>query len=299
MRFLLGCEVSPSSPFGLPDGDVLVLPAPGGQFIGPSVHSRAGVVFSRGTLPVYRQVESRLETQSTVDGTRLRFVDNALEVHFEASDRSSALDVGLDIVDRFLQRLALEHGRRFSARPLFLEDGLQSLLSLPIALFRGTVTVFDLEVLKGQIESAATTLEVHDEVLQKALDYYEHALFLSAAAPEPDGMKASHRTASHLLAAAFLFLWKALSVIVGDPNVDNDYQSRYRRLGLDYAFFAGTIEKIRRLRNAEDVAHYRVDNEGIVTLKEQFGASRVAVRTVIKAYIAMQSKPQGTIASDT
>jgi len=292
MRFLLGCEVSPSSSFGLPDGDVLVLPTPGGRLIGPSVHSRAGVTFSRGTLPEYRRLESRLETDSTVGVTRLRFVDNALELQFEALNQSSALEVGLATVDTFLQRLTLEHGRRFSARPLFLEDEHQNLVPLPFALFRGTVTVFDLRELKGQIESAAANLEAHDEVLQKALDYYEHALFLSSAAPEPDGLTQSHRTASHLLAAAFLFLWKALSVIVGDPSVDSDYQSRYRRLGLDYAFFAGPIEDIRRLRNAEDVAHYRVDNMGIAAIKEQFNAAKVTVRTVVKAYIAQLPRAQ-------
>jgi hypothetical protein len=289
MRFLLGCEVSPSSPFGLPDGDVLVLPAPGGSFIGPSVHSRAGVIFSRGTLSVYRRLESRLQVEIEISEGRLRFVDNALELHFSAADRTSALDTGLRMVDQFLQGLAVEHGRRFSARPLFLEDESQHLVTLPMVLFKNTVTIFDIDALKSQIESAAMNLQVHDEVLQKALGYYEHALFLSSAAPEPDGLPSSHRTASHLMAAAFLFLWKALSVIVGDPNIDNDYQSRYRRLGLDYAFFAGTIEEIRRLRNDEDVAHYRVDNHGIDAIRKQFGASKEAVRTVIRAYVSTQT----------
>lgn len=287
MRFLLACEVTPSSPFGLPDGDVLVLPAPGGKFVGPSVHSRAGVRFSHGTLPEYRTVESKISTATTVNEARLRFVDNGLELQFEAPDRATALETGLGIVDRFLQRLALEHGRRFSARPLFLEDETQALVPLPVTVFSGTVTVFNLPELKTQIETAATNLDVHDDRLQKALDYYEHALFLSSTAPQADGSAQSHRTASHLLAAAFLFLWKALSVVVGDPSIDKkDYQSRYRTLGLDHKFFVETIEDIRRRRNDDDVAHYRLDDEGIEAVRRQFDSAKLAVREVIKAHLA-------------
>jgi hypothetical protein len=286
MRFLLACEITPPSPFGLPDGDVLVFPAPGGQFVGPTVHSRAGVKFSHGTLPVYRSLESKLHTVSSPGDVRLTFSDNGLEVQFEAGDRSTALDAGLAIVDQFLQRLALEHGRHFKARPLFLEDEQQNLVPLPITLFGGTVTVFDLKELRGQIETAAVHLFVEDERLRKALDYYEHALFLSSSAPDPDGFSPSNRTAGHLLAAAFLFLWKALSVVVGDPSIDNDYQSRYRDLGLDHKFFADTIEGIRRRRNDDDVAHYRLDDEGLEAVKQEFNVAKVAVRDVIKAYLA-------------
>ena len=210
----------------------------------------------------------------------------------QRTGQSTALETGLGIVDHFLQRLALEHGRRFSARPLFLEDEAQALVPLPITVFSGTVTVFNLPELKGQIETAAMNLAVHDDWLQKALDYYEHALFLSSAAPQADGLAQSVRTASHLLAAAFLFLWKALSVVVGDPSIDNDYQSRYRALGLDHKFFTDTIEDIRRRRNDDDVAHYRLDNEGIETVKRQFNSAKLAVRDVIKAHLASLQKTE-------
>lgn len=300
MRFLLACEITPSSPFGLPDGDALVLPAPGGQLVGPAVHSRAGVTVGRGTLPVYRRVESRLETRHNVSGIDLRFVDNAMELRFEAPDRSGALQAGLAIADRFLQRLALEQGRRFSARPLFLEDEAQNLLPLPLVLWQGTVTVFDIGELKRQIHAAVANLDVHDEKLQKALDYFEHALFLRSAAPEPDGLAPTLRTARHLMAGAFLFLWKALSVIVGDPSIDRDYQSRYRALGLDYGFFSNTIEEIRRFRNEEDVAHYRIDDGGMEAVRRQFGAAATAVKAVIGAHIErVRPAGPGTCAKPT
>ncbi len=285
MRFLLACELSPSSPFGLPEQDTLVLPAPGGEFVGPAVHSRAGVAFGSGSLPIYRTLETRLDTEQQVDTIHLRIVDNGLEIRFDAPERSAALAAGLAIVERFLQRLALEQGQRFTARALYLEDDSGELLPLPIMLWRGKVTVFDIAKLTRDVQGASATLDVEDAKLAKALEYFEHALFLQSATPRIDGFAYSLRTTGHLVSGACLFLWKALSVIVGDPSIDRDYQSRYRAIGLEYEFFAGTLEKIRRLRNEEDVAHYRVDLGGIEAVRQELASATQAVQLVVKAYV--------------
>ena len=98
-----------------------------------------------------------------------------------------------------------------------------------------------------------------------------------------------------LAAAAFLFLWKALSAIVGDPSSDRDYQRRYRDLGLDYAFFRDTIEEIRRLRNEEDVAHYRIDSGGLDVLKNKLQMAKHAVKRVLVAYMQRRQAATGTV----
>ncbi|HEY3380940.1 MAG TPA: hypothetical protein VGK32_04185 [Vicinamibacterales bacterium] len=216
----------------------------------------------------------------------MRFIDNVIEIRYEAEGRSTALAEGLRIVETLLQHLALEHGKCFTARPLFLEDEAENLIPLPIILFQGTVTVYDLAGLGNQVIEAAGRVGVDDAVLEKALDYYEHALYLMGAGPGPSWVPSTYRTAGHLVAGAFLFLWKALSAIVGDPSIDGDYQRRYRTLGLDYVFFRDTIEEIRRLRNEDDVAHYRLDATGLETLKQRFEMARTAVRQVIIAYVA-------------
>ncbi len=282
MRFVLTCEVSPTSTFGLPDGEVLVMPAPGGQFVGPSVHSVAGVRVGFGTLSQYRCLESKFRATVSVGAAHARFMDNALEVRFEASDRSVALETGQALVDRLLQHLALEHGRPFSAAPRILEDEAGTLIPLPIVLWQGTVTVYDLDALRQQVEAAAARADLSDVVLDKSLEYYEHALYLRASVPAT--LPIAERTVRHLVAAAFLFLWKALSVIVGDPSCDGDYQKRYRELGLDYAFFRDTIEELRRLRNDQDVAHYRIDAEGLEVVKQKFEMAKAAVKQVVIAY---------------
>lgn len=144
-----------------------------------------------------------------------------------------------------------------------------------------------------QLEVASDRATLDDAALGKALDYYEHALFLSNAVPAT--VPVSMRTVDHLQAAAFLFLWKALSTIVGDPSTDRDYQSRYRALGLDYSFFRDTIEEIRRLRNEEDVAHYRVDLGGLEVLRRKFEMAKTATKRVLVAYIDQLRAPRAQL----
>jgi hypothetical protein len=282
MRFKLICELSPTSAFGLPDGDVLVMPSPGGEVSSPAVHSRAGVYLGFGTVSQYRRLEARLETAFSLGDATARLTDNVLEIRFEAAQSSVALDVGQVLADRFLQHLALEYGRPFTALPRVLEDEAENPLPLPVVLWQGTVTVYDLTALEQKAQAAAARVPLRDVVLDKALEYYEHALYLSTVIP--CRLPIAERTVRHLLAASFLSLWKALSAVVGDPSSDCDYQRRYRELGLEYSFFADTIEEIRRLRNEEDVAHYRLDSDGLDVVRQKSGMAKEAVKRVIAAY---------------
>src|SRR3989304_296007 len=100
MQFVLTCEGLPTSAFGLPGGEVLVMPAPGGHFRGPTVHSASGVRVHLGTLSRYRDLESKFDTAFAVGAAQARFMDNALEIRFEASDRSVSLEAGQSLVDR-------------------------------------------------------------------------------------------------------------------------------------------------------------------------------------------------------
>lgn len=92
------------------------------------------------------------------------------------------------------------------------------------------------------------------------------------------------RQHSMLISTAFLNLWKAISTIVGDPSVDRDYQSRYKRLGFDYEFFTQKIEKVRDLRNHYDVAHYSLDPAHLETVEKSFGEAAQIANEVIRRY---------------
>jgi hypothetical protein len=87
-----------------------------------------------------------------------------------------------------------------------------------------------------------------------------------------------------LIASVFLNLWKAISVIVGDPNEDSDYQRRYKKLNLDYGFFKTKIEKIRYLRNTCDVAHYSLTEESLKEIEVNFGEADSTVTEVLRRY---------------
>ena len=55
-------------------------------------------------------------------------------------------------------------------------------------------------------------------------------------------------------------------------------------LGLDYTFFREVIEDIRRFRNDQDVAHFRLDDAGLEAVRKKFNDAKMAVSGVVVAY---------------
>jgi hypothetical protein len=132
------------------------------------------------------------------------------------------------------------------------------------------------------LRSAATFTTATDERLDRALHYFERALFLFArrrtlASP----LSRHHRT---LISAIYLNLWKAVTTIVGDPSRDPDYQRRYRRFGMDHDFWQDRIERLRSLRNVYDVAHSELTEASSAEIEAAYweGVSKAA--EVIRRY---------------
>ena len=146
----------------------------------------------------------------------------------------------------------------------------------------GSVTSYNLLALESALEQAASSVAFEDLRLTLAIDYYQQALLLFGSRRLiSDPLFRQH---SMLISAAFLNLWKAISSIVGDPSIDNDYQSRYRNLGFDYEFFQEHIEKVRELRNDFDIAHYSLEIEDLKAVEEQFGEASQIAQEVLKRY---------------
>ncbi len=141
--------------------------------------------------------------------------------------------------------------------------------------------MYDLPRLRGALESAAQAWDCTDQILEKAMGYFQHALFLMKAT---DSIR--HRSLSQifLLSDAFLNLWKAVSTVIGDPSKDSDYQSRYRMIGIAPDFFRDEIEPLRKLRNDYDVAHYMVGRAGLDEVAENFGKASRTAEHVLSAY---------------
>lgn len=208
--------------------------------------------------------------------------DNFLFLDVEASSAREAYKIAVETVDPFIQHLTLNTRLLFSYKPLFIEGENGELLRFPEAFTLTAVMIYDLTYLRNAIANAEKMSQLSDPVLDKALQYYEHALFLFENANKETYILSRHFR--HMIAAAFLNLWKAVSTIAGDPSVDSDYQSRYKRLGFDYNFFKSQIEFVRNLRNNYDVAHYHIEPDRLKEIEQNYGKSKEVAERILLAY---------------
>ncbi len=144
------------------------------------------------------------------------------------------------------------------------------------------VTAYNLERMKRNIELAQEFLSLSDLKLDKAIQYFEQAIMLNKERSKIAPIFS--RNHSQIVSSIFLNLWKALSVVVGDPSVDSDYQKRYKTLGFDYDYFKTKIEWIRELRNDYDVAHYSISEQEIEEIKDNFGKAQKIDVEVLQRY---------------
>ena len=170
----------------------------------------------------------------------------------------------------------------FTYTPLILEGEGEKIYPMPKYVHLMTVTTYNLKKLEEDIVEAASFHNLSDPQLDRALQYYELALLLF----ERREMIAPvlSRQHAHLISVVFLYFWKAISAVVGDPSKDSDYQKRYRSLGFDYDYFKTKIEMIRKLRNDYDVAHYSLDENRIKEVDSNFKQAAKVVVEVVQKY---------------
>jgi len=282
MKYRLILQVKPPSPFGLPDEGKTVIPA-GIDLEGDVLDTRTLTRVGYGTLSHYRGVDEAIRVPFPLSdsvGAELR--DNFLWITCEAPDARTALSTAIPLVDRFLEHLTLSTGRLFSADMIQLttEDGAPQPLPRKVELM--SLTTYDLVSLARTIETTADYVQMLDPLLDKALEYYNFALFLlEGPATQADRFS---RIYAHAASAVFLSFWKATTTIIGDSSHDKDFNQRYQRLGFDREFFTSRIEPVRRLRNNYDVAHYRVDDLGLQQVTQDLALCRALAEQVMTAY---------------
>jgi len=180
--------------------------------------------------------------------------------------------------------------RFFAARPLLVESNEEGDQAVPRSFSLGTVTTYDLSELQDSLRKAATASELDDARLSRALAYLQHAKWLfeqRAAMASP-----LDQNASLLISSVFLNIWKAVSSVVGDPSTDRDYQRRYKQLGFDYAYFKQKIERLKKLRDDYDVAHYSLDDQRLEELERSYGdAVEIATEVLLALVGNLQTEP--------
>lgn len=285
-RFTLLIKVGPPSLFGLPQDGMTVLNGKlGGKFQGPTLDSKSGHFVSHGRLSEYRREEETVRFSGNIGGLPLTVRDNFFSLAVNASDRGTALRLGVARFELFLRLLSLEYGNAFSYEILHIEsaDGDVEVNPGPKMVELIRATMFNTEQLVDHIGTAATSAQLDDPRLSKSLMYREHAAFLFDTR-----MRAGFFTPhfSFLLTSAYLNMWKAITTILGDPSIDSDYQSRFQKFGLPKGYWDDNVKPLKKIRDDVDVAHYSLEADTIQIVEGAFGAAGQVCKVVVKAYVA-------------
>lgn len=282
MKFSAVFEIGPAAVFGLPEDGMTVLPASPGEYVGDSYDTWTGTKAGHGTLSAYRALDQAVQADLRVADSSVRFNDNFATIEEEAENAGEAYREATNRIDRLLQHLSLTQGRVFEFRPVSLVSEDRQVHRVPNFIQLVRVTTYDLATLSQDLANAAGYSVIDDARLSRAMEYYEQALLLFERRARI--VQVLSRQHAQLISSIFLNLWKALTTIVGDPSRDRDHQRRYRRLGLDSAFYASRIKRLHDLRNEFDVAHYSLDEPTTRRVESEFGDAKKSVEEVLKRY---------------
>ncbi len=252
------------------------------------IHMKSGAVSSHGTLPRYRDDSARLEAQFGDAGPTLRLLDNFAILTVDADSPQNAFELGQATVERLCQSMSVHTGQRFSGTLQFIEDEKEnvSVPSPPTILSLGTTSTYNLQQLREQFGHAFAWATRADDRAAKALLYVESAFVLNDFAQSHGPLS---RQASFLRGLAFLQLFKALGVILGEKGKDRDYQRRFRELGLAPEFWQERVEPLYRVRNDEDVAHYSLEPPDAARFAADFGKALAVLREALGAHLARKT----------
>jgi hypothetical protein len=277
-------EVVPAAAFGVPQDGVTVIPAEPGQYVGDTFH-RSGVRVAYGQLSRFRDDADAIAVSLTLGSCRADLRDNFLFVEVSADSDAEALELARVQADRFVQFLGASGRHWMAAIPRLVESSDHGDTPVNEAFTLSSVTTFDLAALQSRIEEAALAMATTDVRLDRAVAYFQHAMWLfqqRASLGDP-----FDSNSVMLMSSVVLNLWKAATSIIGDPNAgDRDYQRRYRELGFDDTFFNDRIEPLRRLRNDADVAHYSLNVSLVHKVLQNFGQAVQTVGAIIASAVA-------------
>lgn len=284
-NFKITFEIHPASQFGLPQGKTTVLPSkPNRHYFSDSYHTQTMTKIGYGSLSKYRSDNEKIKYSFSFNGLGISIEDNFLFVNIESSNQNEAYEKAKHECENFINHLSINHGALFVLKPVLIEsdDGIH--YPIPKYLNLINVTIYNLENLKNSIIDTRKCLNLSDQRLDRAITYYRYAKFLFEKRNEISNPLSEHY--GQIISSVFLNLWKSVSSILGDPSKseDSDYQKRYKELGFDSSFFKTKVEKIRKLRNNYDVAHYALSNSEIEKIQENFGEADEIALIVIKGY---------------
>lgn len=280
--FVATFALSPTSFFGLPEGDKTVLKAAGAQVIGAAIDPRTGLIVQHGSVSEFRRPEEVLKVSLDRAGYRLVAEDNFVRLSLEAPNMDSAVEEAIRIVERFVRHLTVEHAVMFDYEALQIEfDDQVRRWPSQRSVHVMSATLYDLADTAQKMARAFPRALLGDTKLDKALLYIEHGWFLYNVRVH------APRTSPHYglaIASAFLQLWKAVTAILGDPSSDRGHRTKHRQFGLPKEFWNERVKPLYVIRNDADVAHYSLASSPVQKLEGTFGQAALVCRDVIAAY---------------
>ena len=297
MKFIASVEIQPSGPFGVPAGDAIVVPGGTSNILSAPLHARSMTKVGHSSLSRFREDSKAVKKNLRIMDLTCVLQDNFLNIKLDASRGKEAYDKIVHSLDRFMKHLTLTTGQLYSFKVLFVEAENGSLYPLPRRVNMMSLVGYDLDRLGSDIDTAEKMSSLSDPVLERALQYYEHSLFLFEKRGQITDILSSHFR--YMISEIFLNMWKAASTVIGDPTVDKDYSSRYLRLGIDEEFYRAKVEAARKFRNDYDVAHYRLDLERLEEIEHNFGLVKEVAERVLREYRLYLSEGKPSFARST
>lgn len=249
---------------------------------GPAFDAVTGRLVRHGTLSEYRKPEQAVQAEFSRDGIRFSVRDNIAEIAIESPNFRTAYDMGQNLADLIAQGLSVQFGMRFTAEFLALEDhkGVPQRVPRSYQIPFG-ITWYDLKKALECLGIAFDWALASDDRSRKAMLYFEHACVLAGFAWT---LTPRHPHAAFTQALAFLQLFKAVVIILGEAGVDRDYQRRAAELGLPTDFWTLKVKPLYTVRNDEDVAHYSLHLPDLRTFLDRFRDAAGVFRETLKAY---------------
>jgi hypothetical protein len=278
-------RLEPAGDFGLPEHDTIVAKK-GGQAHTAAIDGLTFNIVAHGTPSHYREDSEAIVIERAILGLEIRLQDNYLWVVSREEAYKEAEATVLEAVERFVELLALNRGTYFSAE--FLQatvagSGERSVARKPGRVKLGRIKAYSLSEFNESLQWSLETIPFsRDEKVAKALDYFNHAQFLSLVR---EGLPFGHLKAhSYLAADIFSNYYRAGSVIIGDPSKDRDFQSRYLTIGLSEEAWK-KMERVRKLRNDYGVAHYDLGDKS-EELERELKMAVGVTQEVITCYLS-------------
>jgi len=285
-KYEITYKIYPSAIFGLPQEGFTVISGER-EIHGDTISTRSGKIVGFGTLSSYRDESEKINFKTSYKDAEIKFNDNFVTISFDENDCTIAINKANKILTDFLRMLHTFYlGRYFYAETIeFLENDktVREFLSPSVYSFR--LQWYNLKEFTSNLSEIFSKLSLVDDVAIRCLEYIDRASLLESINHELESF--DPRTRAFLKSEIFLNYYKAMTVVLGDPTIDRDYQSRYQKFNILKDYYENEIKPLWKIRSDYDVAHYQLKEnlDKLQKLIDNIDKVRKVVIEVFKKYL--------------